>query len=117
LISKGYLYLSSRKRLQAFGRAEAPAVGFNLRPAFALKLHDLAQRTAGKVDWTVTIFSSRNAARDFADILAANLFRLVEILIRLVQDLVQMKFGFRGEFRVPQGNLYIVWLSRDSVVV
>ena len=41
-------WLSSRKRLYAFGRAEAPAVAFNALPAFVFELYDLARRQAAK---------------------------------------------------------------------
>ena len=43
------LYLSSRKRLQAFSRMQAPVVACNVRPAFAFEIYDLAWRQAAKV--------------------------------------------------------------------
>jgi hypothetical protein len=42
--------LSSRRRLQAFDRAQAPTPAFNMSLDFAFELYDLAWRTAGKVD-------------------------------------------------------------------
>ena len=49
-----FLYLSSRRLLQAFGRAEAPVVAFKVRPAFTFELYDLTRRKVRKAGWTVT---------------------------------------------------------------